>query len=222
MKQSAEKRKIASLARQYESEGYEVAMEPLSSSMLPQFRNYRPDLLVRKGEEVILIEVVSGKTSKEKQDAIEYFARYAKEQKGVRFDLVVTNTRKTIPQKQYRDSKLLKLLRERTVKAIDETVHSYPAASIILCSLLVENLLKGLQSDESGLPDRNISMIELAHQLQERQIISKSAQNFVAQLWEVRNKLFHEPADRTSITNASDICEKTKSLLRNYGSELGI
>jgi Holliday junction resolvase len=215
-------RPIASLARQYESEGYEVLMEPQTSSMLPQLENYRPDLLVRKGDEVIIIEVVSGKTSKEKQEAIEHLARYAKEQKGVRFDLVVTNTRKTRPQKQNRDSKLLKLIQQRVMEEIDASVTSYPAATIILCSLLVENLSEGLAIDESGSTDRNMSVIERARQLQERQIISKSAENFVAQLWEFRNKLLHGLVDRTSITNASDMCEKTKSLLRNYRRESAI
>lgn len=220
MKQSTEQRKIASLARQYQSEGYEVVTEPRNSTLSPLLGNYQPDLVVRKGDEVIIIEVVSSKTAKEKRAAIEQLARYAHGQKGIRFDLVVTNIRRTRQGKQNRDSKLLKLLRESMLREIGAMVQSNPTASMILCSVLVENLLRGLVGDDPGLLERDISMLELADWLGHRGTISRSAQTFVTELSTARNTVLHD-ADRASVASASDFYQKTKSLLRNYKRESG-
>lgn len=214
MKQSVEARKIASLARQYENEGYEVVVQP-SRSVIPAL-TYSPDLIVRRGNDVVLIEVVSSKSSKEKQNAIEFFAKYAAEQKGVRFDLVVTNPRVTKGQRQNRDSILLKLLQQHLAKELDETVESHPVAAVIICCILVESLLRGLANHESDLQSRNVPLVQLARQLEEREIISRSASNFIAELWQARSAALHSPTDRARPPGVRAIYEKTKSLLRDY------
>lgn len=219
MKQSVEARKIASLARQYENEGYEVVVQP-SRSIIPGLR-YSPDLIVRRGDEMILIEVVSSKSSREKQTAIEFIAKYASEQKGVRFDLVVTNPRVTKGRRQNRDSILLKLLQQHLARELDETARSHPAAAIIICCILVESLLHGLANGESGLQNRNMQFVQLAHGLEERGIISVSATKFVTELWQARNAVLHDPR-RVQSMDVRPIYEKTKSLLRNYRREPNI
>ncbi len=219
MKQSLEARKIASLARQYEGEGYEVIVEPSASTIPGLDFTYRPDLIVRRGKEVILIEVVSGKSSKDKQRAIEFLSKYASEHEDMRFDLVVTNPRGTKDRKQNRDSILLRLLQERLGSELEVMMQLSPASSVIICSTLVESLLRGLASDESVPKNRHLSINDLARELRERSVISQSVMNFVAHLWRLRNFVLHNPAERVSRPQVLEIYEKTKSLLRNYRRE---
>jgi len=216
MKQSVEKRKIASLVRQYKNEGYEVLMQPSTARMLPPFGNYRPDLVVQKGDETIVIEVVSSKTSKEKERAVEHFAEYAAKNKGVRFDIIVTNPRPTKRQRQNRDSILLDLLEKSLLKTLDETVDAQPQIFVVICCIIVENLLNGLAASDEELSERNRPLIALARRLREKEVISDSALNFVVQIWELRNAVMHGGAHPETSAQLLNIYQKTKSLLKIY------
>lgn len=56
---SPERQRARALAEEYRSRGYEVIDEP-SPAQLPDFLSgYHPDLLVRKGDEAIVVEVKS-------------------------------------------------------------------------------------------------------------------------------------------------------------------
>jgi Holliday junction resolvase len=216
MKQSLEQRKIASLVKQYEREGYEVTVEPSGVNA-----RYKPDLVLRRGNEVVFIEVVSRKTSKEKQAVIDYLSKYAKE-KGARFDLVVTNPRPTKAERQSRDSRLLQLLRDRISTELDATVESNKEAFVILCSVLVGNLLQGLAHPESVPSSERLSMNELARGLRDREIISDSALDFVNELWAARNSAVHQGMHQLQKIDIHDMLEKTRNLLKNYGRERNV
>lgn len=216
MKQSLEQRKISSLAKQYEREGYEVTVEPSSANA-----RYQPDLVLRRGNEVVFIEVVSRKTSKEKRAVIDYLSKYAKE-KGARFDLVVTNPRTTKADRQNRDSRLLQLLRDRISTELDATVESNEEAFVILCSVLVENLLQGLAHPESIPSSERRSMTELAKALRDREIISDSALDFVHELSTARNSAVHPGTHQPKKIEIHDMLDKTRNLLKNYGRERNV
>jgi len=213
MKQSLEERKIASLTKRYEREGYRVMVEPRAPDM-----RYRPDLALRRGHELVLIEVVSAKSSKEKQAAIEYLAKYAKEI-GARFDLVVTNPRPKRTDRQGRNSRLLRLLRERISTELDATAESNRGAFVILCSALVENLLQGLFYQESVPSTQGLSMVGLAKRLRQKRIISDSAARFVHELWSARNSVVHWGMPYLRKNEIDNMRDKTRNLLKNYGRE---
>lgn len=216
MKRSLEQRKIASLVKQYQREGYEVTVEP---SIVGE--RYRPDLALRRGNEVIFIEVVSRNTSKEKKAVIDYLSKYAKE-KGARFDLVVTNPRPTKAARQNRDSRLLQLLRDRISDELDLTVELNNEAFVILCSVLVENLLQGLAHPESIPSGEHLPMIELARRLRDKEIISDSALNFVQDLWAARNSVVNRGMYQPQEIEVHGMLEKTRNLLRNYGRDRNV
>jgi Holliday junction resolvase-like predicted endonuclease len=56
---SREKQRVCAIAEEYRSKGYEVIEQP-SPEQLPEFlTGYRPDLLVRRGDEATIVEVRS-------------------------------------------------------------------------------------------------------------------------------------------------------------------
>ncbi|MBI2886120.1 MAG: hypothetical protein HYY02_02810 [Chloroflexi bacterium] len=84
-----ERHKVAQLALEYRRKGYEV----LSDALLPDGK-LRADLLVRKGDQVIVIEVTSSKSLHSQRNAVSQLAAYVATLPGARFDLVLTNPRK--------------------------------------------------------------------------------------------------------------------------------
>ena len=87
---ASERERIQTLAEEYRSQGYEVAIEP-DSSRLPAFLSgYRPDLVVTRGSERTVIEVKSRRSLSAEAQA-RHLARLLEGQPGWRFELVVVN-----------------------------------------------------------------------------------------------------------------------------------
>lgn len=91
--QSLERKKIAKLARHYKSLGYKVYAELPGYEAPDNFVDVRPDLVVKKDDETIIIEVKTRDSTKRGKEEIEKLARYAERVPGTRFDLVLTNPR---------------------------------------------------------------------------------------------------------------------------------
>lgn len=83
----AEKRLIQELAREYQDKGYEVAVEPEAKQLPAALADFRPDLLVRRGEDVIVVEV-KGRGSLG-DPKLQELAKTVREQPGWRFELVL-------------------------------------------------------------------------------------------------------------------------------------
>ncbi len=85
---SREKQRAHAIAEEYRSRGYAVIENP-SSEQLPDFLSvYRPNLLARKGDEAIVVEVKS-RTSLTKDPQIRDLARLLHNKPNWNFELVV-------------------------------------------------------------------------------------------------------------------------------------
>lgn len=218
MKQSAEERKIASLARQYRNEGYKVYAQLKGYSKPELFGDYQPDLVVTKRGETIIIEVETSSTAKERKRAIEEFAKRAAEAEGVRFDLVITKSRLRRSTRESRNSKLLRKLYRGILNTLDLTIDKQPYAFYILCGLLLEHLLITLAEKRDIERSPRLSPPQLADRLTEEGVISSSVREFAIQLWQQRNAAVHGHIRYISGTNQRDARDKIVSLVKNYGS----
>jgi len=90
-----EQQRIKRLIRKYEKDGFDVQLNPRPSSLPKFFGDYTPDLVVRRGDETIVIEVTSRSTMSEMQDMWPIAARIDK-QPGWEFELIVTNPRQPV------------------------------------------------------------------------------------------------------------------------------
>jgi REase_AHJR-like len=83
-----ERQRVRALVEEYRSKGYEVIEMP-SPEQLPDFlTGYRPDLLIRKGDETIVVEVKS-RASLGKDPQIRELARLLSSKPNWNFELVV-------------------------------------------------------------------------------------------------------------------------------------
>lgn len=91
LKRNLKRNKIQKLARYYKSLGYRVYAELPGYSPPNYYANIRPDLVVEKDDETILIEVKTRLSTERDKHDIEKLAEYAQRIPNTRFDLVLTN-----------------------------------------------------------------------------------------------------------------------------------
>ncbi len=87
--------RIYKLAREYKNRGYQVFAELEGYESPDTISGIKPDLVAKKGDETVIIEVKTRDTTKSSRNRIEQLARYAEDIPGTRFDFVMTNPRPT-------------------------------------------------------------------------------------------------------------------------------
>lgn len=90
--QVREQRKIHEIAREYRRGGYEVLVKPERSQVPDFLGDYQPDLIVRNGQESVVIEVKSLRGFDRSKMTHDVASRVSS-QLGWRFELIVTNAR---------------------------------------------------------------------------------------------------------------------------------
>ena len=85
-----EKQRAHTIAQEYRSKGYDVIEEP-ASEQLPDFLSgYRPDLLIRKDNETVVVEVKT-RSSLVKDPSVRDLARLIQAESDWSFELVVVD-----------------------------------------------------------------------------------------------------------------------------------
>jgi hypothetical protein len=84
---SAATRRVEQIAQEYKDKGYEVLVEPEAEKLPGSLASFRPDLVVRRGDEVVVIEVKSRASLGDPQ--LQQLAEAVRRQPGWRFELVL-------------------------------------------------------------------------------------------------------------------------------------
>jgi hypothetical protein len=89
--EKAERRRVTSVARELEAEGFEVIVHP-DDDELPEFlRGLEPDIVAFGNEANVVVEVKSRPTLRDPASRLKELAEAVEKQPGWRLDLVVTN-----------------------------------------------------------------------------------------------------------------------------------
>lgn len=209
-----ERKKIAELARHYSDLGYHVFAELPGFDMPEKFVDVRPDLVVRKGDETVIIEVKTGDSAKRVTDQIERLARYAEKVPGARFDLVITN-----PRPQSRTSAKLRTLRRklRTINTgllteIHTALDNRNLESVVILSFrLLEGFLAGVAEENNIYIAPGPSALgRMSRALADKQIVSQAIKTLARQLQNSRNVIVHQ---RQPIVSASETIELYRKLI---------
>jgi hypothetical protein len=84
---SAATRRVEQIANEYKDQGYEVLVEPQIPQLPGSLAGFRPDLVVRRGDEVVVIEVKSRESLSDPR--LQALAEAVRRQPGWRFELVL-------------------------------------------------------------------------------------------------------------------------------------
>lgn len=214
-----ERKKIAELAREYSARGYQVFADiPNYNSPLP-IDEIKPDLIVKKGDETIIIEVKTSGSLKRSINTIAHLALYAKRVPGARFDLVLTNPKpqSSVQVKVKALQEELGAIQEGLLTDIDEAIkHNRTDLVVILASRLLEGLLvRTSVRKDIHIPPTEQTLHVLASKLASENIVSQSVLEFASKLQEQRNAIVHGRAI-ISTKDANDLYQKLIELLKQW------
>lgn len=219
-----EKRRIAKLARRYKAEGYQVLADLPGYETPYQIQGFRPDLIVKKDDKIIVIEVKTSHSIKSSKEVITQFARYAKEVPQARFKLVITNPR--MPYSVYSKVETLQaelgILRDGLLADIKNALERKRTDLVLLLAVrLLESLLARLAMRESiYIPPKEWNLASLSSRLANENVISKPVLEFAHKLHQQRNVLIHEKRYEISIEEASEIYQKLNKLAKQWGEKI--
>jgi hypothetical protein len=210
----AEQRKLEALARKYGKQGFEVFAQLAGFESPPRYGRFTPDLVARRGDQLVLVEVLRGSADATRTDEVAEFARYASGRPNVRFDLVVVRpeTAKPISPRN-----ILRRLRGRTLKELEATSESLPQAFFVLYAIAVEDLLIAAAAKKGVQIDRAMSLPELAGHLVQTGVITPAIVEFANEVWEYRNRVLHNSQSNVALLKPKEQLAKFRRLLDDYG-----
>ncbi|MDZ8188298.1 MAG: hypothetical protein RMX96_26015 [Nostoc sp. ChiSLP02] len=209
-----EKERLLKLAEEYRQKGYEVFVRP-NSEDLPEFlNNYRPDMIVRRGEENVVIEVKSRSSlSSPSNQYLRNLAQAVEKHPGWRFELVMTN-----PEDVMYSLKAERSLQEHEIESQLEVARQltiqHPESAILYCWSLVEATLR-LIAQKEELSLERFDPRYLVKQLATEGVISKSEYQLLMNALLLRNSIAH--GFKTTELTQNTVCESielTEQLLR--------
>jgi hypothetical protein len=186
---AVEKQRVGVLAEEYRSKGYEVIIEP-SSDQLPEFLSgYRPDLLVRKGNEAVIVEVKS-RSSLTQNSEIRDLARLVHGAPGWNFELVVIGEEGRVNTPE----EAVPLAREEILQRLQESERLLDAGAVEAAVLVAwsasEAAVRLLATEEGLALDRPTAMFVIKQAVMNG-VILREDYNFFERAMKYRNALAH-------------------------------
>ena len=185
-----ERERLLKLAEEYREKGYEVFFHP-NIEDLPEFlNNYRPDMIVRKGEENVVIEVKSRSSlNSSSNQYLGNLAQAVERHPGWRFELVMTNPEDTTYSPKAEGS-LQEHEIESHLQIARQLTTQHPELALLYSWSLVEATLRLIAQKEEVSLER-FDPRYLINQLVTEGVISKSEYQLLMNLLSLRNSIAH-------------------------------
>ncbi len=184
-----EKQRVYTLAEEYRRKGYTVVEKPMLEQ-LPEFLfGYQPDLLVRKGNKTMIVEVKT-RSSLTGNSQVRELARLLQAKPDWDFELVMVREgeKLLIPE----DARPFE--RDDILQGIAEaerlTILGFNEAAFLLAWSTAEATIRFLTEEEDIVLDRPMAL-HLFEQAITNGVISRDDYNFLLQAVRYRNALVH-------------------------------
>ncbi|MEH2274293.1 MAG: hypothetical protein V7K40_05660 [Nostoc sp.] len=209
-----ERERLLKLAEEYREKGYEVFFHPNIEDLPDFLKTYRPDMIVRRGEENVVIEVKSRSSlNSSSNQYLGNLAQAVERHPGWRFELVMTNPEDTTyPLKA--EGSLQEHEIESHLQVARQLTTRHSELALLYSWSLVEATLRLLAQKEELSLER-FDPRYLINQLATEGVISKSEYQLLMNLLPLRNSIAHG-FKTTELTQNSvyELIELTEQLLR--------
>jgi len=211
--QQLERERLLELAEEYSQKGYEVLLQPKPED-LPEFlRSYHPNMIVRRGEEAVVIEVKSRPSIASAQD-LQGLAQVVQEHPGWRVELVMTNRKDAQYFAEVEGSLEEHEIKSQLQVARELTVH-HPESAILYAWSLAEATLRLLVNQE-GLCLPRLEPLYLLKQLATEGVISQPDYQLLMNTFRLRNAIAHGfKTSQLTPSSVFDLIEVTEQLLNS-------
>jgi uncharacterized protein YutE (UPF0331/DUF86 family) len=206
---AAEARRLQELAREYRDQGYEVTVEPEPGQLPEPLTRFRPDLVARKDDDLVVVEVKAreGLPDQQLQDLV----KVVREQPGWRFQLVLLKPEPGPPgTRRWSAEEVVEHLRQ--VDAILGSGHLEGA--LLLAWSAAEATLR-LLADKEKLQFERDDAIYLLRLLVTRAVITREEYGRLWEVLELRNAVAHGlKPPQLDAAKIRAFCELVADLLR--------
>lgn len=197
-----ERRRIAELATAYAAKGYQVFVDPQDDQLPEQLAQYRPDMLVRRGDETIIVEVKSRRALR-KTEQTERLKRLIATMPGWRVELVVVNPEPDGQREEGQQALQPSEARSGLEEAEKLLEAGHPEAAMLLGWASTEAVLR-LVAERSTIRLRNADPTYLIKALATDGAIGREDYHRLFDTLQVRNALAHgyklRKLDRSQVT----------------------
>jgi hypothetical protein len=206
---AAEERRLQELVREYRDRGYEVMVEPGPEQLPKALASFRPDLVARKADDTVVVEVKAREALPDQQ--LQDLARAVRKQTGWRFELVLLKPEPGPPgTRAWNAEDVADGLRQ--AEAILNS--GFPEAALLLAWSAVEATLRMLAQKER-LPLERTDAVYLLRLLVTRAVITREEYGRLWEALELRNAVAHGlKPPQLDAAKIRAFCELAADLLR--------
>lgn len=201
-------RQVGEVAHEYRNKGYDVIVEPDAGQLPEALTRFRPDVLARKADEVVVVEVRSRGSLIDPE--LQELAKAVRAQPGWRFELVILKPEPGPPGTKAWDAEDVAHGLSQ-VEAILGSGHR--EAALLLAWSAAEATLRLLAGKEGLALDRDDAAY-LLKLLATRAVITRREHDLLWEILELRNAVAHghKPPDLGPV-KIRKLCETVSTLL---------
>lgn len=213
-----EREQLLKLAENYRQKGYEIFLHPNLEDLPDFLKSYRPDLIVRRGEESVVIEVKSRASLNSYSDQyLQNLAQAVEKHPGWRFEFVMINP-EDITYFPKAEGSLQKYEIESQLQVVKQLTTQHLDSAMLYCWSLVEATLR-LITEKEELSLQRLDPLYLVKQLATEGVISQSEYRLLMDAISFRNAIAHG-FKTTKITQnfVYELIEITEKLLKDLNT----
>ena len=207
-----ERERLLQLAEEYRDKGYEIFFHPNPEDLPDFLRHYRPDMIVQRGDERVIIEVKSRRSlNLESTYYLKKLAQSVEQHPGWRFELVMTNPEDT-GYSPREESSLQQPEIETRLPMARQLATQHPESAILYSWSLVEATLR-LVAEHEGMSLPRFDPLYLVKKLVTEGVISRPDYQLLMNTLSLRNAIAHG-------FNATQITQESVDQLINVAEQL--
>ena len=185
-----ERERLLRLSEEYRDRGYEVSFHPNPEDLPDFLKNYRPDMIVRRGDETVVIEVKSRSSlNSSSAQYLRNLAQVIEQHPGWRFELVMTNPEDATFSSEAQGSLQEHEIEPRLQIARQLATHNLESAILYSWSLVEATLRLVAEKEELSL--QRFDPLYLVKQLTTEGVISRSEYQLLMNSLSLRNAIAH-------------------------------
>ena len=214
-----EREQLLKVAEEYRIKGYEVAFHPNPEDIPTFLKNYRPDMIVRRGDESVVVQINSSSSlNSSSTQYLSSLAEVVEKQHGWRLEFVVTNPEDTLMTLPKSEGSLQRQDIEAGLSIAKQITIQNLESAILYSWSLVEATLR-LLAEKEEISLKNFNPQYLIKYLTYEGIISRSDYQLLINALSLRNIIAH--GFKTTQLKANSVCEiieTTERLLKDLSS----